>query len=294
MCEVKVLLIAPKRKGVCLPMDIIKKVKYKVKENRNVSILLLIIGIASGYVFFFASRSIFNVEKKLKFSEINSVVEMDNREITLAKWVYCETTNKMEIELDILNKTYDGNDTYNFSVIDREGHSYKVSTTVSAPTMSVIQVEDVPKDFTELRLAMNVQYDKNNLSEEMVKFYTNIDYVERVNEIITYYSIDDYYVAKLDRFIAAYNKNISELQDKINSENNNIGNYNILLNDLKLKKTYAAGNELTEINKQISDTYTLITTAQTNIDTYNNEISEINKKIEDYKTIREVYINPGV
>ena len=53
----------------------------------------------------------------------------------------------MEIEFDIVNKSYDGNDSYIFDVADNALHNYSYSVMLTSPTMSVIRVYDVPEDF---------------------------------------------------------------------------------------------------------------------------------------------------
>ena len=242
------------------------------------------------YVFFFSSKQIFNVKRELKYSAINTVSTIDNRDITLAKWLYCKETGLMEIELNILNKSYDGNDIYKITSNDRKGNIYQADIVISTPTMQVVQIKDVPPVFSEIRIAISVDYGTDT-SAEMVKFYTNNEQVEMVNEIITYYDLNDYYVAKLDRYISGYEKQIEEINKKIEAEEVNIQNCNNLINNLSLQKNYAAGNELNEINQQIADANKQLINSNALISSYREEIIDIEKSISDYKAIRLMYMD---
>ena len=271
-------------------ISFIKKIQHYIKKSRNAQMNIFMITVLLMYVFFFSSKQIFNVKRELKYSAINTVSTIDNRDITLAKWLYCKETGLMEIELNILNKSYDGNDIYKITSNDRKGNIYQADIVISTPTMQVVQIKDVPPVFSEIRIAINVDYGTDT-SAEMVKFYTNNEQVEMVNEIITYYDLNDYYVAKLDRYISGYEKQIEEINKKIEAEEVNIQNCNNLINNLSLQKNYAAGNELNEINQQIADANKQLINSNALISSYREEIIDIEKSISDYKAIRLMYMD---
>lgn len=263
------------------------KLKRIMKNNHNYTMVLFALLVISGYIFFFSSKEIFGENKVLKFSDMNTIVKSDetNREITLTKWIYCPETLTMEIELSIVNKNYDGNDSYDYSIIDRKGKKYECNVVISAPTIQVIQIYNVPENFKELRLAMNMG-DKT----ELAKYYTNQNQVEGVDEIITYDSLNDYYIAKLDRYIKQYEDEIEDVKGQIEDQNQTYNNYNDLLNNLVLQKNYAAGDELDGLNKQIADTNKLMISTTSTINDLKNIIKDKEKKIGDYKAIREAYL----
>lgn len=268
-----------------------KKLKRIMKNNHNYSMVLFALLVISGYIFFFSSKELFGENKILKFSDMNTIVKSEetNREITLTKWVYCPQTLTMEVELSIINKNYDGNDSYDYTVIDRKGKNYECNVIISAPTIQVIQIYNVdPKNFKELRLEMNM-----NSKKELAKYYTNQNQVEVVDEIIIYDSLNDYYIAKLDRYIRQYEDEIEGVKGQIEEQNQTYNNYNDLLNNLVLQKNYAAGDELDGLNKQIADTNKLMISTTSTINDLKNIIKDKEKKIEDYKAIKEAYLYPG-
>ena len=269
-------------------MNVVKKIKKIIKNNRNISMICTLVLIICCYIFFFSSKFIFNHKEQYKFSEINSVIEIDNREITLAKWIYCPSDNKMEIEFDINNKNYDGNDEYLVEVIDRKGNKYAINKVIEAPVMVVAQVSDIPEEWTELRVSISVQ---NEESKNVAKWYTNKDVIEYAEKIITYNSLDEYYAAKLDRYITGYEKEIEDIQNKILDEEKKIENYNSIIDNLSKQKLFAAGDELAKIVEQINDTNILIISSNSQIKDYEKDIEDIRSKISDYKAIKDVYEN---
>lgn len=269
-------------------MKYISKLQQLLKKNRNLSMVLFVSTVVIIFIFFFLSKTLFDRKNELKFTNVNSVITIDKRDITLAKWVYCKETKKMEIEFDIVNTTYDGNDIYDFDVVDRKGNKYHTDVVVTAPTMSVVQVENVPEEFSEMRIAMKVNY-TDRKTDEIAKFYTNINQVEKVDEIVTYNSLEEYYVAKLNRYIDNYNSEIADTQKNIDAENKTVDNYNDLISNLNMQKSYAAGDELNSINKQIADTNKLLIASNQKIAGYRNDIINIQRKIDDYESIKKAY-----
>lgn len=269
-------------------MNFKSRFQQVLKKNRNLSMIMFIIISLFIFCFFFMSKTLFMKGKQLKHSDIDSVITIDQRDITLAKWVYCKDSKKMEIEFDIVNTTYDGNDVYKFDVVDRKGNKYNSKVVVTAPTMSVVQIEDVPDDFSEIRIAMNVDY-TDRKADEIAKFYTNHDQVEMVDQIITYNNLEEYYVAKLNRYIDNYNEEIANTEKCIDTEKTSVENYNDLISNLNMQKNYAAGDELNNINKQIAETNKLLIAANKKIAGYRDDIINIKRKIDDYEAIKKAY-----
>ena len=148
----------------------LKKLINKIRANSNRRMLIGLFIIIIGYIFFFNSKFIFNEQEKLKNTPVNTQLELEDRIITLAKWDYAPSENMMEIEFDIVNKSYDGNDSYIFDVADNALHNYSYSVMLTSPTMSVIRVYDVPEDFVCMRVAVNIN---TGNSTGPVKYYAD-------------------------------------------------------------------------------------------------------------------------
>lgn len=265
-----------------------KKMQKFYKSNRNYSIILFIFIYLVGYGLFITSRSwIYTGDKITKYTDINTVITIDNRELKLVKWTYCESSSAMEVEIDINNTNFDGINDFIFTANDKSGKRYKVDTIIVSPTLSVVQIKGVKKQ-TQIRLTMQVNYG-TQLSTEIAKFYTNYNQVEKVNEIITYNTMDEYYIARLDRYIADYNIQINDLQNKVEEQTKRIDSYNSQLTDLNIKKNYVAADELVKVEKEITDTKNGINECNNKISELNNSIMDIQKKIENTEAIKEVY-----
>jgi len=265
-------------------------IKKKYKSNRNNSIIFFLVIFLGGYFLLFTSKSWLDNGNTIKnYTALNTVETIDNRDLKLTKWNYCESTGEMEIEIEINNKTYDGVNEFVFGCNDRKGKNYKVDTIIISPTITVVQIHDVnAKKLSEIRLTMQVNYGDHK-STDIAKFYTNIDQVDKVDEIITYNSLDEYYIAKLDKYIADYTKQISDLNDKIAEQNTKLTNYNAVLNDLYKQQNYVAADELVKVNKEIADTKTGITECTNSIKAFNTTITDTEKKIQNTQAIKEVY-----
>lgn len=55
----------------------------------------------------------------------------------------------------------------------------------------------------------------------MAKFYTNAEKVERVDKIVDYNTTEEYYIAKLNTYIANYQNEINEIQRNISEQERN-------------------------------------------------------------------------
>ena len=276
-------------------METLKKIQKFLKKHQNVSMSVFVIFVISGYFFFIFSKNIFHEKSDLKYTEINSkeTLEQEQREITLNKWVYCPDTQEMEVEFDVVNATYDGIDTYKVTACNRQKRQYVTSVVLSSPTMQVIRIKNVEEqEFSELRLALQVDY-AGTVSKEMAKFYTNAEKVERVDKIVDYNTTEEYYIAKLNTYIANYQNEINEIQRNISEQEKKQQAADELIQELNLKLSYAAGDEKSSINSQIADVNKQLIELNTKIQQYKTQITEIQKNIADYEAIKNAYAATG-
>lgn len=103
---------------------------------------------------------------------------INEREITLYRWNYCEKEKKMEIELEINNHTIDNQDTYEFVAKTRKGKQIKVVSMISQTNYVVLHLQQVPKNWNEISLKMAIAG-----KDPFTSFYTNRKEVERVSQI---------------------------------------------------------------------------------------------------------------
>lgn len=264
----------------------IQKALNKFKKNQNAKAVAGVAAIVILYVFFFNSKTIFKVKEKYKSTDINSQIELSDRTFTLEKWQYCENTKTMEVEFSIINKAYDGNDNYTYETVDRNGDMYDTSVMFTSPTLAVIRIYNVLPDFTGIRVAVNID---TGTKQNPAKFYASCNSVERVNEIKDYKDINEYYIAKLNRYIEHYEKEKTDIQKKIDDAAVNVKNLEDLITTLESQKKYAAADELNNINRQIADVNKQLISANSNIKSLQSDIKTIDEKIDDYKAIKLIY-----
>lgn len=262
----------------------IKAIVKKIRGNSNHNMIINLTIIFVGYLFFFNSKFIFNEKENLKNTAINTQLELGNRIITLAKWDYCPEDALMEVEFDIVNKDYDGNDVYEFDVIDNNERIYISEVILSSPTINVLRIYDVPEDFECMRIAVNVA---NN--DDIVKYYADAALINRVDNIENYNDFNSYYVNKLNKYIDNYENNKQDVINRLDDVNKSITNQEQLITSLENQKKYTTADELNNINVQIADINKQLISLNNQSQELQDEISDIDKKIEDYKAIKMMY-----
>ena len=101
--------------------------------------------------------------------------------------------------------------------------------------MSVIRVYDVPEDFVCMRVAVNIN---TGNSTGPVKYYADASLINKVDVIEDYEDFNEYYVNKLNRYIADYEVQKQETQKNIDDNNSSIDNLESLINSLEMQKKY--------------------------------------------------------
>mgnify|MGYP000326011076 CR=1 FL=1 len=145
--------------------------------------------------------------------------------------------------------------------------------------MSVIRVYDVPEDFVCMRVAVNIN---TGNSTGPVKYYADASLINKVDVIEDYEDFNEYYVNKLNRYIADYEVQKQETQKNIDDNNSSIDNLESLINNLEMQKKYTTADELNKLNTQIADVNKQLILLNNDNKELQEEIDEINKKIDDY------------
>lgn len=253
----------------------IRKLK-SIKIKHNLAIAIFLVFTLSVYAFFFTANNWLYESINVKATTIGSSQTFENRTVTIGKWEYSEVQNLMEIELAIDNLAYDGIDEYDFSVaINPSTKNAEIVEIISKDNYIVIQIENVPENFTEISLRMSFDG-----ASDTLKLYTNKEEVTYVDELLvkTYaeYQIDGIY-----RNIESYENQITSYQDLIEDEETTITNIQKSILTDEESKAYKTEEEIAEINSSISSKYSTIETKQKLIISYNYEIEQLEEKIEN-------------
>ena len=162
---------------------IIKKVERTFQRNANARLVVALVIIFAGYAFFFNTKTIF-VKNDITIEEtpLAETIEFDKRTFKLIRWDYAKTEDKCEVELDVLNEAYDGNDNYIYEAYARAKDvekKLKVSPVINESTSVILQIENIPEDFAEMVLRISMPEDE----DKIVKLYATKASVVQIDSL---------------------------------------------------------------------------------------------------------------
>lgn len=286
--------------------DIKTKEKYG-KVSKNIFVIALLTIIVSGYIFFFISPHIFSLPiDNLLYTEIDKEQKIDElHKFTIEDWQYSEEQNRMEVIFSFDNLSYDGVNSYDYSVISR--NKMKQSTRIDyeivyeSPTFSALIINDIPKDYYEI--AITVSFEEIDLQSvaagEMIPkkysrtVYTNMGKVHRVDNI-TEANIFNLYIDKLNRNVNEHKEEITTLEEQNAIYRDNLKNITEKAASLRESEMYMTNTQIEETERQIKELQNnyeanekLIEDNEAKINDINIAIKEIEEKIEHIKIMKE-------
>lgn len=245
------------------------------KNKESLRFFIIIFLFVGGYLFFFTSTLWMPASADASYlTQLGTENLWGNRTVTISRWDYQENANKMEVELTINNKSYDGNNEYKFSAVDLRGRIIKTDVKVADEDWIIVQLNEVPDKWSDISLRMEI----NNGENEILKLYTNINKVTRVKKIENL----DYIGYKKKRFdteIAQMKKLIEDKrkeQKKLENENAEILKEIERINKYKI---YQTDTEKQDSDAKIADAQGTISSNEQNINELNGDIEEITKRI---------------
>lgn len=250
----------------------------RVKKNKNLFLGVFIFLFCGGYFLFFTSKTWLQTDSDLiKATALQKTQPFQERDITVGRWDYSEKQNMMEIELDILNRSVDGIDTYKYNAIERTKGNLKVEAVVNEPDFVILRIYDVPVKWREI--SIHIQLDDNS---EVMKIYTNKNAVTRLDKINDM-TETEYRIAKVEGTISKYEKEIDSLQKEQEEIQEKIDQLNLNIRQLTESKEYQTDKEQIETDQLISQSGTEIESAEKQLEDNNAEIEEYRERINNAK-----------
>ena len=253
---------------------LIEKINWK-KNRDNIRFFIIIFFFVGGYIFFFSSQMWMPVTADASYiTPVGTEKSWDDRKVIINRWEYSINQNLMEVELNIENNSYDGNNKYKFSAVDLRGRKIKTEIKVADEDWIIVQIENVPDRWSDISLRMETV--KGNSGT--LKLYTNINAVSKVSKIDNL----DYKGYKIKSFNSEIEQMKKELnnkrkqQDKLRKQNIEI---NKEIERLNSDKNYKTEEEVRAIDEKIGKAQTTITTNEQTINDIDGDIEEINKRI---------------
>ena len=261
--------------------DNLSNIKSKIYRIALVIIVL-------GYSFFFTSKFFFREEKSLLYTDLQTEQSLSNEvSLTLQKWIYSAKENSMMVmftaeneslqEVELNWATFERH-TNHFMNIETGSIQSELETEIIYPfeNIIVVNITSVPENFEEIALSLQLKSENDDISNSIVQFYTNRNYVESVEKIGTYTDID-YRIEYLNIQKTNKETSVKELSDE---------NQSLISDNIAYKKSMEnmIENQKFETVAEIEETDSKIKAYQQQIDSNEDVINKNKYKILDLQS----------
>lgn len=253
--------------------------KLKTKKISSFLVVSFLFVFFTGYAAFFLSPYYLSGAGSLTYTPLNEIVTLENRDVQILSWSYSKDQRRMEVELQIDDRSFDGRNTYSFTAAFRPSNAtVEITKVLEEPNYIVLEIDNVPRRWREISLRMRLE----STSTEEIHLYSNAEQIANVESIEPLTALE-YHVRRIERNITMYsdrveeiNQELQELSDKIS----NIQNTNQLLED---GKKYQTSAEIEETNLQISANLKAIKDTEKQMETLRGEKQEQENQISQAK-----------
>lgn len=265
-----------------------KRVYKKYEQKHNLPIQIGILLIILLYVFFFMSSAIFQNPSPTEYTAINKMQPLgNNRNVAVEMWKYSKSQNLMEVQLNIENKAFDGEDYYdytsfvNFLAESKGKQQLSVEIKLQQVNFVVIWLHDVPEDFNSCSLNIILKNDDKTHSS----VYTNVKKVSKVDKI-SEKTEKAYQIEKIERGISKYKKQIVKNNKSIEKLREEISNINVHIEKVKKDEVYQSESEIKKSEEIIEEYNNQIDDRERQITSLTNDNLDYKSKIIEYEELK--------
>lgn len=257
--------------------NLLVKIKtiFNSSNTKNFSIILLMIVIALGYIFFFNSTKIFGENYDYTISIPGEVMTLENKHtVKLTRSDIDMQHNYVEYEFYFQNSNYDGFDNYNVDIktTNRTGKITLLKTETICSDYDVYVVRAMlPKSWTAI--VADITLNKNDNVTLEAKFYSDADSLYKTT--IKGNTRDYFLKLDINRNIEKLNKEIISLKDENTDLEIKISEIEKKMKSLEERMIYMTTDELNE--------------AETNVNSMASEKESCLKQIDDNKKLISEY-----
>lgn len=182
-----------------------------------------------------------------------------------------------EVELDISNQKFDGENTYRFTALETNAGPLKVKPILEEMDWVILQIEGIPEKFAEISLRMEMEDDE---TAGVVKMYTNVNEVARVNAIEKK-DRNGYLAQRYEQEILGYESEIREWNGKIVEAEDKISTIEQEIQEMKAKEEYQTDAQIEDTENMISEAQNEILATEEAIVEYEVDIKERQQRIQN-------------
>lgn len=246
---------------------------------RTLYYILVIFLFAAGYLFFFTSNYWMPVTTSATaYTAMGRELSWNGKSITLTRWDYCEKDHVMEVEIDIRNLAYDGQNQYQFSAQSRGGKQITVTPVIEDEDWIILHLADIPERWSEILVWMD-QKNHSGQTADALKLFTNINDVNRVDKIETK-DWTGYRKQRFENQIALYQDQVAGYQREIADSQNKIQEIEAEVTRLYGTKKYQTMDEQEQTDQSIESARKEIAKKEQEILDQQTEINQLTEKIK--------------
>ncbi len=231
-----------------------------------------------GYLFFFTSNYWMPVTSSATaYTAMGRELSWNGKGITLTRWDYCEKDRVMEVEIDIRNLVYDGQNQYQFSAQSRGGKQITVDPIIEDEDWIILHLVDIPDRWSEILLWMD-QKEYSDQTAGALKLFTNINDVNRVDGIETK-DWTGYRKQRFENQIILYKDQMAEYQQEITGNQGKIQEIEREILRLNGTKKYQTVDEQTQTDQSIESARKEIAKKEQEILDTQEKINQLTEKV---------------
>ena len=250
------------------------------KKHKNVFAVLFITIFLSGYTLFFTSKIWMPTTGDAeRLTRLNEDIQWENRTIKIIRWEYSENQQRMEVELDLSDRSFEGLEGYDHPAMETNAGMLPVTPVLEDMDWIILQIDDVPKRFSEISLRIQ-EKDAGEESGTMIRMYTNINDVDRV-ETLERKDRAEYLVEKYQLQVQGYQEEIKKINKRISESEKRIRNIEAEILQLQEKETYQTEKQIQETESVIEDAKNEILSEEEHIANDQAEAAEVKERIRN-------------
>ncbi len=270
--------------------EVIIQKNERIKRGQNKLLIGFAIVFFLGYLFFFTSNLWMpRSYEDVRITPIGSIVEGNDRKLTLLSWSYCEEQHQMEVIIDISNASVDGIDSFKWSALDRNEGMCEVETIVDSSNFVVLHLNRVPIRWTEISLRMDADSGaaaQQTVNFQTIRLYTSKRAIQTVSSI-EQKSEKEYRVLACDLKIKNCEEEIAGLYEEIQELDQTMKNAEDRIAELEESLSYQTDSEKADTLMQIGNLQSTKSSALSEKQGKKREISELIEKIEKQTELKE-------
>ncbi|MBS6503354.1 MAG: hypothetical protein KH415_17335 [Clostridium sp.] len=254
----------------------IEKIRNKINYKRSYKYILLVIFIATGYIFFLSSGAFFETNNRLTATELNKKIALKNSEVFIKEEQFNEEKNLLEVKLGVNRTNINFANDFEFEAITRENTNKKLPIEfMTVDENNIVIFITTPKKWSAI--AMDIK-EKNTKENGETRVYIDERICEKNNELDKR-TKEEYMIENIEVDMKNIKDAIIKYEEEIAEKKVTIDNTKEEISILESKKEYLTDKEKAEANQKIDSHNNSIYSLESSIKEIEKNINEAKEKL---------------